>query len=272
MVEVSGEVVSIIYKNETNGYTICDVNITDDEDITVVGFLPYVQEGEQIKVIGNWVNHPDYGKQLKVETFEKLMPKGVASIEKYLASGIIKGVGIATAKKLVKKFGEETIEVIRNTPERLTEVKGINMERAITMSQTLNEQWELWKLTSFLGDYGIGNKNTVKLYKELGATALDMIKSNPYVILDVCNGVSFKVTDQIASNIGIDVNNIMRVSAGIKYTLSLASYDGHTYLPKEQLIDYLIEFLSVDSDAIESALIALSMEGKIKIYKEDKVY
>ena len=272
MVEISGEIISIIYKNETNGYTICDVNTTDDEDITVVGFLPYVQEGEQIKVIGNWVNHPDYGKQLKAETFEKLMPKGVKAIEKYLSSGIIKGVGLATAKKLVKKFGEETIEVIRNTPERLTEVKGINMERAISMSQTLNEQWELWKLTSFLGDYGIGNKNTLKLYKELGATALDLIKSNPYTILDICNGVSFKVTDQIASNVGIDVNNIMRVSAGIKYTLSLASYDGHTYLPKEQLIDYLIEFLAVDSDAIESAIAALAIEGKIKVYKEDKVY
>lgn len=272
MVEISGEIIAIIYKNETNGYTICNIATADDEDITVVGFLPYVQEGEEIKVIGLWVNHPDYGKQLKVETFEKVMPKGTPAIEKYLASGIIKGVGLVTAKKLVKKFGEETIEVIRNTPERLIEVKGISMDRAISISQTLNEQWDLWKLTSFLSNYGIGNKNTVKIYKALGSTSLDMVKSNPYLILEICNGVSFKVTDQIATNLGLDTNNIMRIAAGIKYTLSLASYDGHTYLPKEDLINYLIEFLMVDNDAIESALTSLVIEGKVKIYKGDKVY
>jgi len=272
MVELAGEIIAVIYKNETNGYTICDIVTAEDEDITVVGFLPYVQEGEEIKVIGTWVNHPDYGKQLKVETFEKIMPQGIPAIEKYLASGIIKGVGLATAKKLVKKFGEETIEVIRNTPERLIEVKGISMDRAISISQTLNEQWDLWKLTAFLGNYGIGNKNTVKIYKALGATALDMVKSNPYLILELCNGVSFKVTDQIANNLGIDTNNVMRIAAGIKYTLSLASYDGHTYLPKDELVNYLIEFLLVDSDAVESAIAGLAMEGKIKIYKNDRIY
>jgi len=272
MVELSGEVLAIIFKNETNGYTICDLAISDDESVTVVGILPYIQEGEEIKVFGNWVNHPDYGKQLKAETFEKIMPEGVPAIEKYLASGIIKGVGLATAKKLVKKFGEETIEVIRNMPERLIEVKGISMEKAISMSETLNEQWDLWKLTTFLSNYGIGNKNTVKLYKTFGATALDMIKENPYNILEVCNGVSFKTADQIATNLGINPNNIMRVSAGIKYTLSLASYDGHTYLPKDDLITYLIDFLLVDSDTIEAALASLAIAGKIKIFKEDKIY
>jgi len=157
-------------------------------------------------------------------------------------------------------------------PERLIEVKGISMEKAISMSETLNEQWDLWKLTTFLSNYGIGNKNTVKLYKTFGATALDMIKENPYNILEVCNGVSFKTADQIATNLGINPNNIMRVSAGIKYTLSLASYDGHTYLPKDDLITYLIDFLLVDSDTIEAALASLAIAGKIKIFKEDKIY
>jgi len=272
MVELSGEILAIIFKNETNGYTICDVAISDEESVTVVGFLPYIQEGEEIKVFGNWVNHPDYGKQLKVETFEKIMPEGVPAIEKYLASGIIKGVGLATAKKLVKKFGEKTIEVIRNTPERLIEVKGINMEKAISMSDTLNEQWDLWKLTTFLSNYGIGNKNTVKLYKTFGASALDTVKENPYVILEVCSGVSFKIVDQIAAKVGLEEDNIMRISAGIKYTLSQASYEGHTYLPKDDLINYLIEFLLVSSDAIESALANLVITGKVKIFKNDKIY
>ena len=272
MIELSGEVLTIIFNNETNGYTICELAISDDDSVTVVGFLPYIQEGEEIKVYGNWVNHPDYGKQLKVETFEKIMPKGIPAIEKYLASGIIKGVGLATAKKLVKKFGEETIEVIRNVPERLVEVKGITIEKAMLISQTLNEQWDLWKLTTFLSNYGIGNKNTVKLYKTFGGNALETVKDNPYVILEVCNGVSFKVADQIAANVGIDTNNIMRISAGIKYTLSAASYDGHTYLPKEEMINYLMEFLLVDSEAIEAALANLALTGKIKVYQNDKIY
>jgi len=123
MVELQGEITDVIYKNETNGYTICNIYTDDEEEITVVGFLPYIQSGEEIKVIGTFVNHPEYGRQLKVETFEKMMPKGIPAIEKYLASGIIKGVGIATARKLVNKFGEETIEVIRNAPERLIEIK-----------------------------------------------------------------------------------------------------------------------------------------------------
>lgn len=272
MVEISGEIVAIIYKNDTSGYTICSIATADDDEVTVVGFLPYVQEGEEIKVFGNWVNHPDYGKQIKVETFEKVMPKGIPAIEKYLASGIIKGVGLVTAKKIVKKFGEEAIEVIRSMPERLVEIKGINMDRAISMSQALNEQWDLWRLTSFLGNYGIGNKNTVKIYKELGNSALDMVKQNPYVMLEICNGVPFKVADQIAYNVGIDNDNQMRVAAGIKYALSLASYDGHTYLPKENLISYLNDFLNVDVNAIESALAGLAIEGKVKIYKGDKIY
>lgn len=272
MIEVRGEIIEVIYKNETNGYTICNILTKDDEEITVVGFLPYIQVGEEIKINGNWVNHPDYGKQLKAETFEKFLPEGVPAIEKYLASGIIKGVGLVTARKLVTKFGENTIEVIKNTPERLTEVRGINMEKALSMSSTLNEQWDLWKLISFLGNYGIGNKNAVKLYKAFGANSLDTVKSNPYVLLDVCNGISFKVADQIARNIGIDDNNETRICAGIKYVLSLASFEGHTNLPRNNIVEYLTEFLSVDPEAIDSAIAKMAIEGKTRIYNNDKIY
>ena len=272
MVEVRGEIIEIIYKNETNGYTICNILTKDDDEITVVGFLPYIQVGEEIKINGNWVNHPDYGKQLKAETFEKFLPEGVPAIEKYLASGIIKGVGLVTARKLVTKFGENTIEVIKNTPERLTEVRGINMEKALSMSSTLNEQWDLWKLISFLGNYGIGNKNAVKLYKAFGVNSLDTVKSNPYVLLDVCNGISFKVADQIARNVGIDDNNETRICAGIKYVLSLASFEGHTNLPRNNIVEYLTEFLSVDPEAIDSAIAKMAIEGKTRIYNNDKIY
>ena len=272
MIEVRGEIIEIIYVNETNGYTICNILTKDDEEITVVGFLPYIQVGEEIKINGNWVNHPDYGKQLKAEMFEKFLPEGVPAIEKYLASGIIKGVGLVTARKLVTKFGENTIEVIKNTPERLTEVRGINMEKALSMSSTLNEQWDLWKLISFLGNYGIGNKNAIKLYKAFGVNSLDTVKSNPYVLLDVCNGISFKVADQIARNVGIDDNNETRICAGIKYVLSLASFEGHTNLPRNNIVEYLTEFLSVDPEAIDSAIAKMAIEGKTRIYNNDKIY
>jgi len=151
LTELTGEVADIIYKNETSGYVICTL-YTEDDEITVVGFLPYVSSGENIRAMGNWVNHPDYGRQFKAETFEKLLPQGISAIERYLSSGILKGVGLATARKLTAKFGLETIEVIRNMPERLAEVRGISYEKAMAISQTLNEQWSLWKLVSFVGN------------------------------------------------------------------------------------------------------------------------
>lgn len=272
VIELRGEVSEIIYKNEVNGYTIFKIYTKDDEEITVVGFVPYIQDGEEIKVVGTWVNHPDYGKQFKAETFEKFLPEGIPAIERYLASGIIKGVGLATARKIVSKFGENSIEIIRNTPERLTEVRGINYEKAMSISSTLNEQWDLWKLVSFLGNYGIGNKNAVKFYKTFGKDSLDRIKENPYIILDICNNVSFKTADQMAVNIGFDLNNEIRACAGVKYALSLATMEGHTYLPKSILTEYLVNFLNVDEEVILSALSLLAIDSKIKISKNENVY
>lgn len=271
MTELTGEVADIIYKNETSGYMIC-VLYTPDDEVTVTGFLPYVSSGENIRVIGSWVNHPDYGKQFKAETFEKLLPQGIPAIERYLSSGILKGVGLATARKFTAKFGLETIDVIRNTPERLAEVRGVTYEKAMSISQALNEQWDLWKLVSFVGNYGIGNKNAVKLYKNLGVDALERIKENPYVVLEHCAGVSFKTADKIAGDVGVDKNNEVRVRAGIKYALSIASGEGHTYLPKSILIEYLLAFLEVEEDVILSGITGLAIEGKIKIYNNDKIY
>lgn len=272
MTELYGEITEIIYKNETTGYTICNILTEDEEYITIVGFMPYIQDGEEIKVIGNYVNHPDYGKQFKVETFEKFLPKGKNAIEKYLASGIIKGLGPATARKIVNKFGEESIEIIRNLPEKLVEVKGINYEKALNMSQKLNEQWDLWKLTSFLGNYGIGNKNCMKLYKVFGTTAVDTLKENPYIILEICSGVEFKSVDRIAQDVGYDLNSDIRAGAGIKYMLGVATTDGHTYLPRDILIESLTQFLGVEEDVIVSGIAKLAIEGKIFVYEQEKIY
>lgn len=272
MVTYKGEVTEIIYKNEVSYYTILNILTEDEEYITAVGFMPYVQVGEEIAVTGNIVKHPDYGEQLKVEMFEKFMPKGVNAIEKYLASGILKGVGPATAKRIVSRFGEDSINVIRNLPEKLTEVKGINFDKAMAISNTLNEQWDLWQLASFVGNYGIGNKNALKLYKEFGIDAVNMVKSNPYIVLELCNGVEFKTIDKMAIDVGYDLNSDTRAAAGIKYALGVASSEGHTYLPKDVLTEYLISFLNIDEDAITSGITRLAMDNKITIYNENKIY
>ena len=272
MIELYGEITEIIYKNEVTGYTIANIFTKEEEYMTVVGTMPYIQEGEEIKVEGNYVNHPDYGRQFKVEIFEKFMPKGKGAIEKYLASGIIKGIGPATAKKIVSKFGENAIEIIRNVPEKLVEIKGINYEKAISIGQKLNEQWDLWKLNSFLGNYGIGNKNCMKLYKTFGADAIDTIKENPYIVLEVCHGVEFKSVDRMAQDVGYDLNSDIRASAGIKYMLNLATTEGHTYLPKEMLIEEVSKFLGIDDDVVISGLTKLAFDGKIFIYEQENIY
>lgn len=272
MITLKGEVTEIIYKNEVSYYTICNILTEDEEYITAVGYMPYIQVGEEIAVTGNIVNHPEYGEQLKVETFEKFMPKGKNAIEKYLSSGIIKGVGPATAKRIVSKFGEDSINIIRNLPEKLTEVKGINMEKAVSISVALNEQWDLWQVAAFVGHYGIGNKNALKLYKAFGMDTLNTIKSNPFVILEICNGVDFKTIDRMAIDVGYELNSDARAAAGIKYALAQASGEGHTYLPKDVLVEYLITFLNINEDTILSGITRLAIENKITIYNEKKIY
>ena len=164
--ELEGTVETIIYQNEVNSYTIAEFN-TEEETITIVGYLPFIVEGDTLKVYGKIVNHPDYGEQFKVETFEKLMPKTKVAIEKYLASGIIKGIGPATAKKIVDKFGENTILIIKTEPEKLASIKGINNSRAIEIAEEFNEKWEMWQLVSFLERFGISNSNSKKVYDAL---------------------------------------------------------------------------------------------------------
>lgn len=272
MEEIQGEITDIIYINDVNSYTICNIVTAYEEYITIVGFLPCISIGEQVKVIGSFVNHPDYGRQFKVETFEKMLPQGKEAIERYLASGILKGIGPATAKKIVARFGEDSIEVIRNAPSRLTAIKGINIDKANLISQTLNEKWDLWRLNNFLNNYGIGNTNALKIYKVFGSNAVEEIKKNPYIILELCSGVDFKSIDRMAIDSSFDLTSDIRASAGIKYVLTKASSEGHTYLPKNILFEQVSEFLNVEDDVIISGIARLAIESKIKVFDEDKVF
>lgn len=195
--EIEGTIEEMIYQNEINSYTIATFE-TEEEVTTVVGYLPFINQGDSLKLLGRYVEHPEYGRQFKIETFEKLLPKTKQAIEKYLSGGIIKGVGPATAKKIVDKFGEATITILKTEPERIAEIKGINLAKAREISVEFNEKWELWQLVSFLERFGISSSNSKKVYTALGVDAISKIEENPYVLVDITYGVDFKKIDKIA--------------------------------------------------------------------------
>ena len=266
--EIKGEVTDIIYQNDVNSYTIA-VFETDEEETTIVGYLPFVKSGDTLKVEGKFVEHKDYGRQFKVETFEKLMPETLGALEKYLANGSIKGIGEATAKKIIKTFGEDTINVFKFEPEKLAQIKGISKSRAIEMSESFIENWEVWQIVGFLERFGIGAENAKKIYDLLGINAIEQIESNPYILIDMARGVDFKQIDQMALKLGISYDNQKRVESGIKYGLIKATYNGHSCVIKQNLIEYVISLLDVTTEAVEDNIINLKAKDEIYVETRD---
>lgn len=266
--ELSGQLTEIIYQNEVNSYLI-GILENEEDTITIVGYMPFLVEGDYIKVIGNFVTHKEYGKQFKVETFEKVMPKTLDSLEKYLSNGTIKGIGPATAKKIVATFGEDTINVFKFEPEKLTQIKGITKEKAIEMAQCFVENWELWQIVGFLDNFGISPANAKTIYKKLGPQTIDEIESNPYILIDLVKGVDFVKLDKYALENGFEVNNYKRIKCGIKYSLVKITYNGHCCTLEANLIKYVKELLKVEDDDIEHCLIDLNVKEEIVIEKRE---
>lgn len=266
MVTYEGTVEDIIYTNEINGFTVCELQ-KDKEILVVVGFMPFINIGETLKVSGKMVNHPDYGKQLKVEMYEKTLPKTNETIERYLGSGLIKGVGPATAKKIVKKFGEETLNIIQFHPEELSHIRGIGLEKALRIGAAFEEQKELKDVVLFLQEYGISPSFSAKIYKNFGNNTIEKIRTNPYILSEEIHGITFKTADRIAKNIGIDPNSKHRITSGIKYVLSRAAIAGHTFLESDNLIEYTSNLLDVDISNIDDMLISLIMDKSVYVEK-----
>lgn len=262
--ELTGIIEEIIYQNEVNSYTIA-VLTTEDDMHTIVGYLPFVNIGDTLKVVGKFVTHKEYGEQFKIDTFEKLMPQTLEALERYLASGTIKGIGPATAKKIINTFGEETISVFKLEPNKLATIKGITPKKAIEMGESFNENWDLWQIVGFLERFGIGANNAKRIYKSLGKDAVNQIEENPYLLVDIVRGVDFKQIDQMAIDLGIDYSNGKRIKSGIKYSLLLTSYNGHTCVLKENLIKFVKDLLKVDEECIKNAIIDLKVLGEIII-------
>ena len=262
--ELIGEIEDIIYYNETNSYMIAEFD-TEEEQTTIVGYLPFVGSGDNLKVIGNFVEHKKYGRQFKVETFEKLIPQTVGALEKYLANGNIKGVGEALAKRIVSRFGEDTINVFKTEPERLAEVKGISKAKAIDIAESFLENWEVWQIVGFLERFGIGAEFAKKVYELLGVNAIEQIENDPYILIDIARGVDFKQIDKMALDLGISYDNDKRIRSGIKYALIRATYNGHACVIKENLIEFVISLLDVMTENIEDGLIELRANDEIVI-------
>lgn len=272
--EITGQIIGIIYKNEINSYTIAEFE-TDDEPITVVGYLPFINEGDTLKVVGKFVEHKEYGRQFKIDTFEKMMPQTLGALEKYLANGNIKGIGEALAKRIVKRFGDETIHVFKYEPKRLAEVKGISENRAIEMAEDFVQNWEVWQIVGFLERFGIGAEHAKKVFDLLGTNAIEQIEANPYILIDIAKGVDFKQIDKMALDLGMDYDNEKRVTSGIKYGLIRSTYNGHTCVLKVNLIEFVINLLDVSSEKVEDGLIHLHMKNEIVIEdrkEEEYVY
>ena len=268
--EIEGQVEEFIYQNESNGYSIAVFETNDGDCLTVVGYLPFIGIGDCLKLHGKMVMHQEYGEQFKIETFEKMLPQTAESLGKYLASGTIKGIGPATAKKIIDKFGDETLNIFRLEPLRLAEVKGITRERALEISDEFNEKWEVWQIVSFLENFGIGANNAKKVYDALGANAIEKIAENPYVLVDIAYGVDFHKIDKMALQIGIRQDSDDRIKSGLKYALLLSSYNGNTCVLQENLLEYVQQMLEVEQDRIMDNLIALNMKEEIIIEKRDE--
>ena len=260
--EIKGRIRDIIYRNEINSYTIATFE-TDEEETTVVGYLPFIEKGDSLKITGNFVEHPEYGRQLKIETFEKLMPEDLDSIENYLANGKFKGIGPATAKRMVNTFGKDVINIIKFEPEKLSCIKGITEEKAIEISQSFNENWEVWQIVSYLEKFGIGPQSAEEIYKKLGPNTITTIEENPYILIDLTVRVNFAQIDQIAIKMGMDLENDKRIRSGIKYALKLSTNNGHCAVLYENLIQFVKDLLNVSEVMIENNIIFLKTKNEI---------
>lgn len=265
--EIKGEIKEVIYRNEINSYMIAVLE-TEEEETTVVGYLPFIEKGDTLKIVGNFIEHPEYGRQFKIETFEKLMPESLDSIEKYLANGKLKGIGPATAKKMVQTFGKEIIPILRYEPEKLATIKGITKEKAIEISKSFNENWDIWQIVGYLEKFGIGSQSAEAIYKKLGSNTIEQIEENPYILIDLTPRANFAQIDKMALEMGIDTSNDKRIRSGIKYSLKLATNNGHCAVLYENLLQFVKDLLGVTEDMIENNIIFL--QTKKEIVLEDR--
>ena len=265
---IEGYVDHIIYRNQENGYTVASL-IVDGEELTCVGTFQALSEGETICGKGRYTEHPSYGQQFSIYSYETVVPQDAFAIERYLGSGAIKGIGAALAARIVRKFGDDTLRIIEEEPERLAEVKGISERKAREIAEQVEEKADMRKAMMFLQKYGISQTLGAKIYQQYKQDMYRILKENPYKMAEDINGVGFKMADEIASRIGIHTDSDYRIRSGLLYILLLATGEGHVYLPKKLLLERAQQLLGVQADYMEKHLTDLAIDRKIVIKEID---
>ena len=270
MLSIQGTVERITYRNEDSLYTVARVNCEGRgptgrgrQIVTVVGAFPFMTVGETLLMKGEWTSHPEYGRQFKVESYESIVPATVRGIEKYLGSGLIKGIGPVTAKKLVTRFGAKTLDVIEHEPGRLTEVEGIGQKKADLITRAFQDQREIRRVMVFLADHGVTPGLAIKIFRHYGDASIQAVRENPYRLADDIHGVGFKTADKIAAELGIEPVSMERVTAGIVYVLNELATDGHVYYPEDALIKEAAGILEVEEALVKDAIPVLEERGAI---------
>ena len=268
MENITGYVEHIIYRNQENGYTVLNL-VSDGDEIPCTGIFHVISEGESIEVTGEYVSHPTYGKQFKVSSFREKAPEDLVSMERYLGSGAIKGVGAALAARIVKKFGEDTFRIIEEEPERLAEVKGISERKAMEIAEQTAEKRELRQAMIFLQKYGISMTLGVKIYQKYGIDTYRIVQENPYQMAEDITGVGFKIADEIARRVGIHTDSDFRIRSGILYVLQQSAGEGNTCLPKEILTRRACDLLDILPEHIEKHYMDMGIDRKIVLKEMD---
>lgn len=251
--EITGLVEDIVFRREESGWSVIEIS-TDNELITVVGEMPEVNIGEHVTVTGNWTTHPTFGRQFAAQTIQCKLPATSSAILRYLSSGAVKGIGPVTAEKLVEAFGDDTLDVIENEPQKLCKIKGISFERALKISEEFRKQFGSREVVLFLSQYGIGPMYALKAYKVFGLDAVNIINDSPYVLCDERIGVPFELTDKFAEGMGKPFDHEGRIAAGILYVLRHNLQNGHTCLPVKKVVDTAARFLGVEDETVSNAV------------------
>lgn len=264
MIELEGIVEAIVYRNDENGYTVAKLEC-EKKLVAIVGCMPFLTEGHRVKVTGDWTNHATFGEQVKVEICEEVVPSTLEGIEKYLASGLVNGIGPVTAKRIVEKFGVDTLDILEMNPLRLTEIEGIGEKKASAIAENFVDQRELRHVMIFLQSYGITPAFAIKIYKKYGLETVKIVKENPYRLCDEITGIGFKTADKIARNLGVDLSSKYRIMSGLKYVLGGCISNGHVYLPKLYLFNECAKLLEVEETLLEEALVTLVVAKELVV-------
>ncbi|WP_040210648.1 ATP-dependent RecD-like DNA helicase [Clostridium polynesiense] len=262
MEQISGLIEGIIYKNEDNGYVVAKLDNAKDS-ITVVGYVPYINEGQNLKLTGEWVKHPQFGTQFKIASCEEVRPTTLNGIEKYLSSGIIMGIGPVTAKKIVDKFGEDTLKVLDEDIQRLREIEGIGNKKIEIIKDSYKKQREVQNIMIFLQTYGVTPNQCMKIYKRFGSRSIEIVKQNPYILTDEISGIGFKTADKIARNLGVEPDSPFRIQSGIRYVINEFCAEGNTYMPLTKLVEESVKILNVEKVKINEGIYNTAADSKI---------